>query len=102
MHSIQTAAIFFKLGPSAWQPSVWSAPVWPRIRKTPERYHCVRLAAVENSVSIMSLGGHASTNPKKLEEQQSLRLIRRAVDEGITFLDNCWDYHDGVAEERDG
>ncbi|MGD9647658.1 MAG: aldo/keto reductase [Pirellulales bacterium] len=53
-------------------------------------------------VSIMALGGHASTNPKKLEEAQSLRLIQRAVDEGITFMDNCWDYHDGVAEERMG
>ena len=53
-------------------------------------------------VSIMCLGGHASTNPKKLSEAESLRLIQRAVDEGITFMDNCWDYHDGVAEERMG
>jgi predicted aldo/keto reductase-like oxidoreductase len=53
-------------------------------------------------VSIMSLGGHASTNPKKLSEAQSLRLIQRAVDEGITFMDNCWDYHDGEAEIRMG
>ncbi|HEY2156204.1 MAG TPA: aldo/keto reductase, partial [Isosphaeraceae bacterium] len=53
-------------------------------------------------VSIMALGGHASTNPKKLSEDESLRLIRRAVDEGITFMDNCWDYHDGLAEERMG
>ncbi len=50
----------------------------------------------------MGLGGHASTNPKKLSEEESLRLIRRVVDEGITFMDNCWDYHDGVAEERMG
>lgn len=53
-------------------------------------------------VSIMALGGHACTNPKKLEEDASVRLIQRAVDEGITFMDNCWDYHDGVAEERMG
>jgi predicted aldo/keto reductase-like oxidoreductase len=53
-------------------------------------------------VSIMGLGGHAGTNPKKMEEAASLRLIQRAVDEGITFMDNCWDYHDGVAEERMG
>jgi predicted aldo/keto reductase-like oxidoreductase len=53
-------------------------------------------------VSMMSLGGHASTNPGKLSEEASLRLIRRAVDEGITFLDNCWDYHDGEAETRMG
>lgn len=53
-------------------------------------------------VSLMCLGGHASTNPQKMSEEASLRLIRRAVDEGITFMDNCWDYHDGVAEERMG
>src|SRR5947209_2957377 len=52
--------------------------------------------------SAIALGGHASTNPKKMSEEESLRLIRRAVDEGITFMDNCWDYHDGVAEERMG
>jgi len=53
-------------------------------------------------VSILCLGGHSSTNPQKLSEAESLRLIQRAVDEGITFMDNCWDYHDGVAEERMG
>jgi predicted aldo/keto reductase-like oxidoreductase len=50
-------------------------------------------------VSLLSLGGHSSTNPRKLSEAESLRLIQRAVDEGITFMDNCWDYHDGGAEE---
>jgi predicted aldo/keto reductase-like oxidoreductase len=53
-------------------------------------------------VSILCLGGHASTNPQKLDEPASLRLIQRAIDEGITFLDNCWDYHDGEAETRMG
>jgi len=53
-------------------------------------------------VSSICLGGHAATNPKLMDEKQSLRLIQRAVDEGITFMDNCWDYHDGVAEERMG
>jgi predicted aldo/keto reductase-like oxidoreductase len=53
-------------------------------------------------VSLLCLGGHASTNPQKLPEKESLRLIQRAVDEGITFLDNCWDYHNGLAEERMG
>jgi predicted aldo/keto reductase-like oxidoreductase len=50
-------------------------------------------------VSLLCLGGHSSTNPQKLSETESLRLIQRAVDEGITFMDNCWDYHDGGAEE---
>jgi uncharacterized protein len=53
-------------------------------------------------VGALALGGHSSTNPQKLSEEESLRLIRRAVDEGITFMDNCWDYHDGEAESRMG
>jgi len=51
-------------------------------------------------VSILGLGGFHST--KHEDEKESSRLIQRAVDEGITFMDNCWDYHDGVAEERMG
>ncbi len=53
-------------------------------------------------VSLLGLGGHACTNPSKLSEEKSLRLIQRAVDDGITFMDNAWDYHNGVAEERMG
>jgi predicted aldo/keto reductase-like oxidoreductase len=61
-----------------------------------------KFGRTDRMVSIMALGGHSSTNPKKLSESESLRLIRRAVDEGITFMDNCWDYHDGEAETRMG
>ena len=53
-------------------------------------------------VTALCLGGHSATNPQKLSEDESLRLIRRAVDEGVHFMDNCWDYHDGLAEERMG
>ena len=49
---------------------------------------------------MIALGGHHST--KHEDEKESIRLIQRAVDEGITFFDNAWDYHDGVAEERMG
>ncbi|MDG3002882.1 aldo/keto reductase [Paludisphaera mucosa] len=51
-------------------------------------------------VSLLGLGGHHSTRAQ--DEKDSLRLIQRAVDEGVTFLDNAWDYHDGGAEERMG
>ena len=60
------------------------------------------LGKTGEAVSLLCLGGHASTNPKKMSEAESLKLIQRAVDEGITFMDNCWDYHDGEAEERMG
>ncbi len=29
-------------------------------------------------------------------------MIRSAIDRGITFMDNCWDYNDGVSEVRMG
>jgi predicted aldo/keto reductase-like oxidoreductase len=51
-------------------------------------------------VTMICLGGyHSSVHPN---ENDSIRLIQRAIDEGITFLDNAWDYHDGAAEERMG
>jgi predicted aldo/keto reductase-like oxidoreductase len=53
-------------------------------------------------VSLLCLGGHASTNLSRMSDAESLRLIQRAVAEGITFMDNCWDYHNGGAEERMG
>jgi uncharacterized protein len=60
------------------------------------------LGATGEKVSIIGLGGYSSTVPKTLSEKESLALIQRAVDEGITFMDNAWDYHDGLAEERMG
>lgn len=48
-------------------------------------------------VSILALGGHHQARPK--EEGDSIKLVHAAVDNGITFMDNAWDYHDGRAEE---
>jgi len=36
------------------------------------------------------------------EEQVGIRIIRTAIDRGVTFLDNCWDYHRGGSEIRMG
>jgi predicted aldo/keto reductase-like oxidoreductase len=45
-------------------------------------------------------GGHPIGIQKV--EQENLRLIRTAIDNGINFLDNSWDYSDGVSEIRMG
>jgi predicted aldo/keto reductase-like oxidoreductase len=47
-------------------------------------------------VSAFGLGGHHIGLVK--EEQDSIKLIRSAIDRGITFMDNCWDYHNGKSE----
>jgi diketogulonate reductase-like aldo/keto reductase len=52
-------------------------------------------------VSAIGLGGwHIGL--KHVDEQLNLRIVRTAVDRGITFLDNCWDYNDGASEVRMG
>ena len=51
-------------------------------------------------VSLLGLGGyHIGIQPT---EQESIHLIRTAIDHGVTFMDNCWDYNDGVSEIRMG
>src|SRR5438105_5635882 len=52
-------------------------------------------------VSAIGLGGwHLGF--KKLDDQLSIRIVRTAVDRGINFLDNSWDYNDGASEIRMG
>jgi len=52
-------------------------------------------------VSAIGLGGWHLGLPH-ISEQVSLRIVRRAIDEGITFLDNSWDYNGGASEIRVG
>ena len=52
-------------------------------------------------VSAIGLGGwHLGL--ERVDEQLSVRIIRTAIDRGINFLDNCWDYNDGASETRMG
>ncbi len=52
-------------------------------------------------VSAIGLGGwHLGL--EHVDEQLSIRIVRTAVDRGITFMDNSWDYNDGRSELRMG
>jgi predicted aldo/keto reductase-like oxidoreductase len=59
-----------------------------------------KLGKTGEVVSCIGLGGHHIG--RIVDEGESLKLIRSAVDAGINFLDNCWDYHDGLSELRMG
>jgi aryl-alcohol dehydrogenase-like predicted oxidoreductase len=51
-------------------------------------------------VCIMGLGGYhlgAVSN-----RREAIRIAQAAVDEGITFMDNAWEYHEGESEKRMG
>src|SRR6185369_1397010 len=53
------------------------------------------------SVSLIGLGGwHLGF--KYIDEKLATRIIRTAIDNGINFMDNCWDYNEGASEERMG
>ncbi|MDD1677662.1 MAG: aldo/keto reductase [Methanomicrobiales archaeon] len=52
-------------------------------------------------VSIVGLGGFHLGFPE-LSEQESIRIIRTAIDSGIDFMDNSWDYNEGQSEIRMG
>ena len=60
-----------------------------------------KLGQTDVEVSIVGVGGF-HLGVKRVEEQDAIAIIRRALDEGINFLDNCWDYNEGVSEERMG
>lgn len=51
-------------------------------------------------VSILCLGGWHLGSIK--DDAAAVRLVQTSIDEGMTFLDNCWDYHDGRSEELMG
>jgi predicted aldo/keto reductase-like oxidoreductase len=58
------------------------------------------LGRTGEKVSIVGLGGFHISIQK--DENESLRIIRGAIDNGINFLDNSWDYNGGESEVRMG
>jgi predicted aldo/keto reductase-like oxidoreductase len=59
------------------------------------------LGRTGEKVSAIGMGGFHIAHPS-LTEDESIRLVRAAVDRGITFMDNSWDYNEGQSELRMG
>jgi predicted aldo/keto reductase-like oxidoreductase len=60
-----------------------------------------QLGSTGQKVSAIGLGGFHVAKPG-IKEEETIRLIHAAVDRGITFMDNCWDYNEGQSEIRMG
>src|SRR5450755_187830 len=59
------------------------------------------LGSTGERVSAIGVGGwHLGL--KHVDEQLAIRIVRSAMDRGINFLDNCWDYNEGQSELRMG
>src|ERR1041384_1429049 len=86
--SIATTSVAVGLGASAWAAETKSGDMLYRT-----------LGRTGEKVSALGLGGYHIGNPP---EEEGIRIIRSAIDRGMTFMDNCWDYHDGESERRMG
>jgi len=78
---------------SSLLPRVWAAEIRNGI---PYR----TLGNTGENVSCVGLGGYHLG--MQSDEKESIRIIRTGLDEGINFLDNCWDYNGGESEVRMG
>ena len=47
-------------------------------------------------ISALSMGGHHLGDAP--DEATAVRMVHEAIDGGITFFDNCWEYHLGKSE----
>jgi aryl-alcohol dehydrogenase-like predicted oxidoreductase len=88
-------------GQAATEPALWEIPEL----KTPESAKegdmlFRKLGKTGEKVSLLGIGGyHMGTLST---EAAGTKLLRRAIDAGVNFMDNCWDYLGGRAEERMG
>src|SRR5205807_4880892 len=59
-----------------------------------------RLGRTGEMVSLIGVGGYHLG--RQADEQEAIRIVRTAVDNGVNFLDHCWDCHGGASELRMG
>ena len=78
-----------------------SASISPAAERTEARIPYRTLGRTGERVSAIGLGGFHLGKPE-LSEAQAVRIIRAAIDAGLNFLDNSWDYNRGASERRMG
>lgn len=90
----------FTWGQAASEPALSDIPELKTPESTREGDMLYRkLGKTGEKVSLLGIGGyHLGT----VAQDAGTKLLRRAIDSGVTFMDNCWDYLDGVAETRMG
>lgn len=75
-------------------------PAWPALPLTntgPGQIPHKPFGKSGRTVSLLGLGGHTLGDAESAEE--AARIVQAAVDAGITFFDNCWEYHNGKSED---
>jgi uncharacterized protein len=56
-----------------------------------------RFGRAKDLVSVIGIGGsHLAEAP---DEAEAIRIVHEAIDAGVSFFDNAWEYHEGKSEE---
>jgi len=61
-----------------------------------------RLGRTNQQVSVLCLGGGHIVIPGRQDEALAIRMMHRAIDEGVNFFDSAWAYGRGRSEELIG
>jgi predicted aldo/keto reductase-like oxidoreductase len=85
---LSTSILAGVAGPEVWAAGAENGIPYRKLGRTGER------------VSLVGLGGYHIG--MQSDEQESIKIIRTALDGGVNFLDNCWDYNGGNSEVRMG
>src|SRR5258706_10867154 len=68
-----------------------------------ERHEMIYRTLGSTGVKVSAIGvGGWHLGLSKVDEDLAIRIVRSAIDRGINFLDNCWDYNEGASETRMG
>src|SRR5882762_9318762 len=89
------------LGVAAGASMLMSFPWYPQQGEVKGEVPHRTLGRTGEKVSAIGIGGFHLGKPG-LQESESIRITRAAIDNGINFLDNCWDYNEGQSEIRMG
>ena len=60
------------------------------------------LGTTGERVSAIGMGGYHLAKDQNSTQDEMVNLVHQAMDRGITFFDNSWDYNDGISEVRLG
>jgi predicted aldo/keto reductase-like oxidoreductase len=70
------------------------------VQRDPEMLYRT-LGRTGETVSAIGVGGF-HLGLETVDEALAVRIVRTAIERGVTFMDNCWDYNDGLSETRMG
>ena len=81
-----------------------SAPRISSPTKRPEAPGMIyrELGATGERVSAIGMGGYHLAKDQNSTQDEMVALVHQAMDRGITFFDNSWDYNEGISEVRLG